>query len=120
MIEVGIWRYTHVCRGDMLIMGFSPEYIDDMSIYDSVCIYECLPMWTKTMRDKMDSPYGIDSVLMANTADTVRALATGLGGSKMKDNDFLAPQLTGTGEKKAKNKKKNQDSLINGLKRTHK
>ena len=77
-------------------------------------------MWTKTMRDKMDSPYGIDSVLMANTADTVRALATGLGGIKMKDSDFLAPQLTGTGEKKAKIKKNNQDSLINGLKRTHK
>lgn len=120
MIEVGAWRYTHVCRGDLLIMGFTTAYIDGMTAYDAMCIYECLPMWTKTMRDKMDSPYGIDSVLMANTADTVRALATGLGGSKMKDSDFLAPHLTGTGEKNAEIKKKHQDSIIEGLKRTHK
>jgi len=77
-------------------------------------------MWTKTMRNVTDSPYGIENVLMANIADILRALATGISGSKMKDSDMLAPQLTGTGEKKAKNKKNNQDSLINGLKRTHK
>jgi len=77
-------------------------------------------MWTKTMRNVTDSPYGIENVLMANIADILRALATGISGSKMKDSDMLAPKLTGTGEKKAKIKKDGEKSIIEGLKRTHK
>lgn len=112
--------YTSVGRGDLLIMGFRPDYIDNMSIYDAYCIYECLPMWTKTMRNRVDSPYGMDVVLIANIADTLKALAAGLGGSKITANDILAPLLTGTGKKKEKIKKEYQNSLIDGLKRTHK
>lgn len=97
-------------------MGFSPSYIDYAPLNDVLCIYECLPSWTKTMRNRINAPYGIESLLISSVCDRIAALGVGLGGKELKQSEMLSSAFIGDDKK---NKELSRDDeLVRKLKET--
>lgn len=98
-------------------MGFSPSYIDDAQLSDILCIYECLPPWTKTMRNRLNAPYGIESLLISSVCDRIAALGVGLGGKELKPSEMLSNTFMCNDKKKNK-ELSHEDELVRKLKAT--
>lgn len=93
--------------------GMNAKKIDeyDVTAYDVACYYSHLPIESSTMMKASETSVSFDTLLLAHILDAIRALSMGLGGKKMKGDDFVAPRLIENGSS-ARNKKQ---ELLNML-----
>ena len=98
-MSAGVWSVSHEGVSDL--MRYWHGRATEFTMSELVAFHSTLPEDSATMRSTSDSVISLEGQLLCIVADSIRGLAAGLGGKKLKKDEMLSEAFS----KKALQKK---------------